>query len=62
MRAEQIFANTGSATLARQPIDFGRTTGEGYKVGTLQYGKQTQAIGRVNPQGKAYTAYPRYGH
>lgn len=61
-RAEQIFANTGLVTLARQPISFGRVIGEGYQVGTLQYGTQTQAIVRLNAQGKAYTAYPRYGY
>ena len=61
-RAEQIYANTGSVTLAREPMSFGRVIGEGYEVRTLNYGLQTQVIVRLNPQGKAYTAYPRYGY
>jgi len=59
-RAEQIFANTGSRTLARQPYEFGRVAGEGYNK-SLVYGTQNSARAVLNAQGKAITAFPIYG-
>jgi len=60
-RAEQIFANTGSRTLAQRPYDFRRVIGEGYNR-SLTYGTQRSAQAYVNAQGKAITAFPRYGY
>jgi len=61
IRAEQIFANTGSQQLAARPYQFGRVIGEGYDK-SLVYGTQNSAIVRVDAQGKAYTAFPWFGH
>ncbi|RHW16874.1 hypothetical protein D1610_14290 [Sphingomonas gilva] len=60
-RAEQIFANTGSTRLAQRPYEFGRVIGEGYNR-SLTYGTQMSAQAYLNAQGRAITAFPRYGY
>ncbi|WP_130907329.1 RHS repeat-associated core domain-containing protein, partial [Pseudomonas sp. Sample_16] len=55
-RAQLILRYTNLET-SRLAFDMGKTVGEGYKRGSLEYGKQTKAIVILDNSGQPKTAY-----
>jgi hypothetical protein len=58
-RAKLIFRKSGLLN-SREPIDFGRKVGEGYKRRGLEYGGQNKAIVILNDDGDAITSYTEF--
>jgi hypothetical protein len=58
-RAKLIFRQSGLQN-SREPIDFGRKVGEGYKREGLRYGEQNKAIVLLNDEGDPITSYAEF--
>jgi len=55
-RAQLIFKYT-NLQVSKRPIDMGKIIGEGYKKGSLEYGRQSKAVVILTPQQRVRTAY-----
>ncbi|MGO4324765.1 RHS repeat-associated core domain-containing protein, partial [Pseudomonas sp. KB_12] len=58
-RAKLVFRQSGLQQ-SREPIEFGKTIGEGYKKEGLQYGQQTKAVVILNNAGFPITSYTEF--
>ncbi|WP_346836124.1 RHS repeat-associated core domain-containing protein [Pseudomonas sp. 9.2(2024)] len=55
-RAQLILRYT-NLQISKRPIDMGKVIGEGYKKGSLDYGRQTKAVVILDASGRVKTAY-----
>ncbi|WP_438301107.1 RHS repeat-associated core domain-containing protein [Pseudomonas sp. NMS19W] len=55
-RAQLILRYT-NLQISKRPIEMGKVIGEGYKRGSLEYGRQTKAVVILNANGRVKTAY-----
>ncbi|MFW6750870.1 RHS repeat-associated core domain-containing protein [Pseudomonas glycinae] len=55
-RAQLILRYT-NLQISKRPIDMGKVIGEGYKKGSLEYGRQTKAVVILDANGRVKTAY-----
>ncbi|MGP6433418.1 RHS repeat domain-containing protein, partial [Pseudomonas paraglycinae] len=55
-RAQLILRYT-NRQISKRPIDMGKVIGEGYKKGSLDYGRQTKAVVILDASGRVKTAY-----
>ncbi|CAI8967276.1 MULTISPECIES: RHS repeat-associated core domain-containing protein [Pseudomonas] len=58
-RARLVFKESGLQQ-SREPIEFGRKVGEGYKKEGLEYGEQTKAVVILNDKGLPITSYTEF--
>ncbi|QIB07306.1 RHS repeat protein [Pseudomonas fluorescens] len=58
-RAQLVFKKSGLQQ-SREPIEFGRKVGEGYKKEGLEYGEQTKAVVILNDKGLPITSYTEF--